>query len=306
MCCYICKTTNQKMPYEFKRYFFKSPLFMKNFNIKRVSSITLSVLVLSLFSCSTDEESLEILDNNSLESTSSSLLSSKNSSPYDYAGQSGQHFQGLQSVGVESSYYDSGTSTKTVKGDDLEGYYDNNIFWLSTNNRMVLESHSTNKKRTELKETNSNALGTFHTMYYVAYVDNIPADGVTIAQIHNREGAEKPLLRVEIGDDKKIHIIEALTIKKADSDSKYYDKRVSSFTYKENERIIVRLRLLSNGKVNVYVKYGTQTMARTFTPESQWRDSKVAKGYYFKAGVYNDSGDGRTEPLIAFTRFNVY
>lgn len=279
---------------------------MKNFNIKRVSSIVLSVLVLSLFSCSTDEESLEILDDNSLESTSSSLLSSKNLSPYDYAGQSGQNFQGLQLAGVESSYYDSKTSTKTVKGDDLEGYYDNNIFWLSTNNRMVLESHATNKKRTELKETASNSLGDLHTMYYIAYVDNVPADGVTIAQIHNRAGAEKPLLRVEIGDDKKIHIIEALTIEKDDSDSKYYDKRVSSFTYKENTKIIVRLRLKSNGKVQVYVKYDGQTMSRTFTPESQWRDSNVAKGYYFKAGVYNDSGDGRTEPLIAFTKFKIY
>lgn len=276
---------------------------MKNFNIKRVSSIALSVLTLSLFSCSTDEE---ILDDNSLESTSTSLLSSQNSSPYDYAGQSGQNFEGLQFAGVESSYYDSGTSTETVKGDDLEGYYDNNIFWLSQNNRMVLESHATNKKRTELKETDSNALGTLHTMYYVAYVNNIPTDGVTIAQIHNRAGAEKPLLRVEIGDDKKIHIIEALTIEKDDSSSDYYDKRTSSFTYTENTKIIVRLRLKSNGKVQAYIKYDGQTMSRTFTPESDWRDSDVAKGFYFKAGVYNDSGDGNTEPLIAFTKFKIY
>lgn len=279
---------------------------MKNFNIKRVYSISLSVLALSLFSCSTDEESLEVLDDNSLESTSTSLLSSKNSSPYDYAGQAGQNFQGLQSAGVETSYYDSGTKTSTVKGDDLEGYYDNNIFWLSTNNRMVLESHKTKSKRTELKETASNALGKTHVMYYVAYVDNIPADGVTIAQIHNRAGAEKPLLRVEIGEDRKLHIIESLTIEKDDSGSQYYEKRESSFTYKENTKIIVKLTLKSNGKVQAYVKYDGETFSRTFTPESDWTNSSIASGYYFKAGVYNDSGDGKKEPLIAFTKFNIY
>ena len=279
---------------------------MVNINIKKFTPIAFSVLALSLFSCSTDEESLQSADGDLLESTSASLLSSANSSPYDYAGQAGQDFQGLQSAGVETSYYDSGTKTSTVKGDNLEDYYDNNIFWLSTNNRMVLESHATKSKRTELKETASNALGKTHVMYYVAYVDNIPADGVTIAQIHNRAGAEKPLLRVEIGDDDKIHIIESLTIEKDDSSSEYYEKRESSFTYKENTKIIVKLTLKSNGKVQAYVKYDGQTFSRTFTPKSDWTNSSIASGYYFKAGVYNDSGDGNTEPLIAFTKFNIY
>lgn len=279
---------------------------MVNINIKKFTPIAFSVLALSLFSCSTDEESLQSGDGDLLESTNASLLSSANSSPYDYAGQSGQNFQGLQSAGVETSYYNSGTKTSTVKGDDLEDYYDNNIFWLSTNNRMVLESHKTKSKRTELKETASNSLGTFHAMYYVAYVDNIPDGGVTIAQIHNRAGAEKPLLRVEIGEDRKLHIIESLTIEKDDSGSQYYEKRESSFTYKENTAIIVKLTLKSNGKVQAYVKYDGETFSRTFTPESDWKSSSISNGYYFKAGVYNDSGDGKREPLIAFKKFNIY
>lgn len=159
-------------------------------------------------------------------------------------------------------------------------------------------------KRTEWKEDSGyeRSLSTSKVMKYEASLTNIPGDGVTVAQMHNRysSGSEKsrrPLLRVYIEDGK-------IRVKKTNNDltntSGSYDSEVVGPSYSEGSKFKVQLTT-GSGKVNVKIETSSGTLDQDFSPYTGGNYSDYDDKFYFKAGVYTEGHD--VSPTMRFYSF---
>ena len=203
----------------------------------------------------------------------------------------------LEDFQIETSWLSGENSTSTTSftatSKDNEDWYDKvgNTYWL--------KSLETDGNRTEWKEYPGKeaSLSTYKKMEYKAIVEDIPENGVTIAQVHNRGGVNRPLLRVYIDDDRYIKIKVTSTDPSASSSS--YDVYEGPF-YREGTDFTVRV-LTQSGRVSINVITTNGSMSETITPSGDWDDWDDS--YYLKAGVYTEGDD--TNPKITFDYFVV-
>ena len=137
------------------------------------------------------------------------------------------------------------------------------------------------------------------TLKYEASVTDIPENGVTIAQLHNRgSGVKRPYIRVFIDNDRKIKIKE--TTNDLTNSSGQWDETPDEDTlpYTAGDKFKVQLTV-DNGTLNVKVETNDGTLEQDFTPNVTNNDYDDT--YYFKAGVYTEGDD--TEPVIRFYSF---
>ncbi|MEM6720164.1 MAG: polysaccharide lyase family 7 protein [Bacteroidota bacterium] len=199
------------------------------------------------------------------------------------------------------------TDTNNTDGGTNDSYFIGK-YKRNSDGSYKLTSCKEKSRRTEWKQKSGQeaSLNNSRTMTYKAKFSDYPSGGVTIAQLHNRGAAERPLLRVEIKNG-KIRCYITTTYKKNQGST--YETSLQS--YKAGADLDLKMEV-GNNRVKITVKTGSVTRTATYTTNnsnykkvihSKWFDSGVKNDFYFKAGVYNDSGDGSKTPDATFKSF---
>jgi hypothetical protein len=166
--------------------------------------------------------------------------------------------------------------------------------------RVMMKCLAPDGHRTELKEDDGDeaALNEYKKMYFTAKYTNIPENGVTIAQIHNRGGVNRPFVRLYIDADRYIKIKETETDPTASS-STYTTYTGPKYTSGDAVTIYVWTGLSGEKKGKFTVVTTSTTWSQTVWPSSAW--SSFSSDYYLKAGVYTEGDD-----LTATVKYNSF
>jgi hypothetical protein len=222
------------------------------------------------------------------------------------------HSEGLELTARASngsfdfSHFDGETSSTSGASISKRAYFNpsttDNTFYFDKNasNQRVFKCYRADSNRTELKEKSGkeSSLNTSKDMEYIAKLENIPENGVTVAQVHNRgTGVKRPLLRIYV-ENGRFKMKKTKNSPTASSGT--YDSVVNGPIYKSGTTFTLRVRF-SNGKVLVNISTTSSTMStKTFTPSSDWNG--VSSKYYLKAGVYTEGND--KEPKLTMFGFD--
>jgi hypothetical protein len=153
--------------------------------------------------------------------------------------------------------------------------------------------------RTELKEDTGveSSLNTFKEMSYTATLAAVPENGITVAQIHNRGGVNRPWIRVYIDDDSIIKI--KATITTPDETSSEYNTYVGpEYTVGDDYSVKITTQ---NGSATFEIITNEITFTETLIPSDAW--SNYSNDYYLKAGVYTEGDD--IEPVLEISSFSI-
>ncbi|MFK7747453.1 MAG: polysaccharide lyase family 7 protein [Kordia sp.] len=209
--------------------------------------------------------------------------------------------------GSTSTVSKNATDTNNTNGGSNDSYFIGK-YQLNSDGSYKLTSCKQSGRRTEWKQKPGQeaSLNTTRTMTYKASFSDYPSDGVTIAQVHNRGDAGRPLLRAEIKNGKIRCYITTTYVKNQGST---YETTLQSYTAGADLDMKVEI---GNNRVKFTVTTGSVTKTATYTTNnsnikkvinSKWFDNGVKDDFYFKAGVYNDSGDGSKTPDAIFKSF---
>ena len=135
-------------------------------------------------------------------------------------------------------------------------------------------------------------------MNYTAELTNLPENGVTVAQIHNSGGVNRPWIRVHVDNDSYIKIKETETTP---------DESVSTYTtyddgprYSPGDEFSVSIRT-QNGNAYFVIETNGITYTETLSPSSHW--NSYSNDYYLKAGVYTEGNN--VQPRLEFSSFSI-
>ena len=205
----------------------------------------------------------------------------------------GENFS-LNTLQIETSW---NTPDRSTVSEDATNFGPTDYYYMD-DEVMVLVSKEEDGKRTELKETpgQERALTVPKTLSYTATIHNIPENGVTIAQVHNRgNGVLRPLVRVYLDDDLKL---KYKLSDDPDSASEY--TTITGPLYQEGDTIHVTVTL-ENGVASFLTTTTSGSLDQTFVPSDKWLP--YANSFYLKAGVYTEGND--TRPEIRFSEFEL-
>ncbi len=198
---------------------------------------------------------------------------------------------------VETSW----VSKNTENRDTFLASSIDNENWMDVyeNGNVMMSCLAGDSHRTELKE-NSGAekpLSIYKKMAYTATLNNIPENGVTIAQIHNRGGVNRPWIRVYVDDDKFIKIKATETT--PDENKSTYNTYTGPL-YTSGSEFSIRITA-QNGSAFFEINTGEASYNKTLTPSTDWNNYQ--NSYYLKAGVYTEGND--VEPLLEISKFSI-
>lgn len=211
--------------------------------------------------------------------------------------------------GSTSTVSKDATDTNNTNGGTNDSYFIGK-YQKNSDGSYKLTSCKESGRRTEWKQKPGQeaSLNTSRTMTYKASFSDYPSDGITIAQVHNRGDAGRPLLRVEIKNGKIRCYITTTYVKNSGST---YETTLQSYTSGADLDMKIEI---GNNRVKVTATTGSVTKTATYTTNnsnykkvinSKWFDNGVKNDFYFKAGVYNDSGDGSKTPDATFKSFGI-
>jgi len=169
--------------------------------------------------------------------------------------------------------------------------------------KVMMKCLAGDSHRTELKEDSGDeqSLTAYRKMEYKGNLYNIPENGVTIAQIHNRAtGVKRPWIRVFVDDDNYIKIRETETTPDETSSTYSTFPSSSGVLYTSGDDLHIKIEI-ENGSAYFYIEADGESYEETLTPNSDWDD--YASGYYFKAGVYTEGND--VQPRMEFKEFDI-
>lgn len=149
--------------------------------------------------------------------------------------------------------------------------------------------------RTELKEKSGveASLNKYKKMNYTASLKSIPEHGVTVAQIHNRGGVNRPWIRVYVDADRYIKI-KATKTTPDESKSTYTTYTGPKYTSGNDFSIAITTQ---NGEASFEITTGGSTSRETLTPSGDWDSYK--NDFYLKAGVYTEGDDVQPEMKLS-------
>jgi len=219
-----------------------------------------------------------------------------------------------ENIVIEHSFNTGGCSSPPCDTDEdsLLGIFtnavpDDSYFYLSDDeSELNLECQSEKGRRAEFKQTSEGPLSSFSKIEFEGIYYDIPNNGVTIAQVHNRGGnSNKPFFRLVLRDD----VLETVIRKdpEVSSSDTSFQKEEFSFVgnadYDESSLHVVLEK--SNGFVNITViQNGTTILDKSYAPDTttDWvRDNGIANGYYLKAGLYNDDGPHTKSLVVGYS-----
>lgn len=201
------------------------------------------------------------------------------------------------SLVVETTWLSNDTSNRdTFLASTID---DKNWMDIYENGNVMMTCYAPKSHRTELKENSGieAALSKYKKMAYTATLTNIPEEGVTIAQIHNRGGVNRPWIRVYVDDDKYIKIKATETT--PDENKSTYSTYVGPLYTAENEFSISITT--ENGLASFQITTNNVTFNQNLQPSADWNNYQ--NSYYLKAGVYTEGND--VEPRLEMSKFSV-
>ena len=196
------------------------------------------------------------------------------------------------------------TSWTTNDSDDRDEFNASDVdgeSWMDvySSGETMLKCLAADGHRTELKENSGDeaSLSIYKRMLFTARVHSIPENGVTVAQVHNRGGVNRPLLRLYIDSDRYFKV--KITDTTPDESSSEYTI-LDGPKYSSGDYFDVSITT-ENG--NAIVSITTNGITETFTirPSNEWSD--FSNDYYLKAGVYTEGNS--TQPQIKFSNFSI-
>lgn len=157
--------------------------------------------------------------------------------------------------------------------------------------------------RTELKEAVGDEanLNKYRKMSFTAQFTNIPENGVTIAQIHNRgKGVKRPWIRVYIDKDKRVKIKATLT-NQLESKSTYEKFEGPKYKPGQEIKVTVRTGIKGQARAKFMVTTDGEFWEQELEPSSSWDVNKDT--FYLKAGVYTEGED--KECTVKYSAFKI-
>lgn len=163
-------------------------------------------------------------------------------------------------------------------------------------------------RRTEFKQVSEGSLMIPSRIEFEASYFDIPTEGITIAQVHNRGGSSnKPFFRLELyseGLDTVVRQDPTVNSTETFFDTNFYPFNNETDYNEEPLSIIIEK---GNGVVHLMVvQEGVTLIDETYAPDSNtnWvTDTGIANGFYLKAGIYNPAAAHTRDIEMEYTKF---
>ncbi len=173
---------------------------------------------------------------------------------------------------------------------------------------LILHCQPQKGRRTEFKQISEGSLNTPSLMEFEAVYFDVPEEGMTIAQVHNRGGnSNKPFFRLELHNDELETVVRQDP--EVNSSDTSFDKEFYSFDNGANyngEPIKILIEK-NDGVVHLVAEHnGVVLIDQTYAPntETNWvLNNSIANGYYLKAGIYNPAEDHTEDIIMQYTSF---
>jgi len=170
---------------------------------------------------------------------------------------------------------------------------------------LLLECQLDKGRRAEFKQISKGPLSAFAKLEFQGVYYDIPANGVTIAQVHNRGGtSNKPFFRLVLHEDGLETVIRKDP--EVSSSNTTFQKETFSFidgaNYDQSSLTIAIEK--SDGFVHISVdQNGVLILNESYQPENttEWvNNNGIANGFYLKAGLYNDDGPHTKNLVVGY------
>ncbi|MUU79196.1 polysaccharide lyase family 7 protein [Winogradskyella endarachnes] len=217
---------------------------------------------------------------------------------------------------IEHSWNTDGCDSPpcSTNQDNLDNVFDNALpnqpyFYMEDNEEELnLVCQLDKGRRAELKQTTEGPLTSYSKMEFEGIYYNIPSEGMTIAQVHNRGGnSNKPFFRLELHN----HKLETVIRKDPEVSSSETTFSKIDFPFVDNGNytqfpLNVTLEK-NNGVVSIRVMQGDVVIVDEdfeADPTTNWvNDTGISNGYYLKAGLYNAATTHTENITLGYTNF---
>lgn len=278
--------------------------------LRLTSALFLSICLSFLFSCSSDEESvmedMMVIDDEDKEDTDDDNKD---------ATRLREQFVFDENIVIEHSYNTGGCDSPPCDTDEdslvdifVDAIPDDTYFYLSADSsELNLECQLDKGRRAEFKQISRGPLTSFAKLELEGTYYDIPDNGVTIAQVHNRGGnSNKPFFRLVLHTDGLETVIRKDP--EVSSSNTSFQKEEFSFIGDEDYDLS-SLKITvekSGGFVHISVEQNsTLILNESYEPDNttDWvNNNGIANGFYLKAGLYNDDGPHSKNLVVGYSR----
>ncbi|MCC1483371.1 polysaccharide lyase family 7 protein [Winogradskyella immobilis] len=173
---------------------------------------------------------------------------------------------------------------------------------------LNLECQQEKGRRAEFKQISEGPLTSYSKMEFEAVYYDVPDDGFTIAQVHNRGGnSNKPFFRLELHDNK----LETVIRKDPEVSSNQTTFNKVDYPFLNgvdyNQFPLKVILEKSGGYAHITVmQNNTIILDQSFQPDAttDWvNDTSISNGYYLKAGAYNAANTHTEHLILGYTTF---
>lgn len=173
---------------------------------------------------------------------------------------------------------------------------------------LILHCQPQKGRRTEFKQISDGPLTTPSLIEFEAVYFDIPEEGMTIAQVHNRGGnSNKPFFRLELHSDELETVVRQDP--EVNSSDTSFDKQSYSFANGANyngESIKILIEK-GDGVVHLVAEHnGVVLIDQTYAPDAStnWvTNNGISNGYYLKAGIYNPAEEHTEDIIMQYSSF---
>ena len=274
--------------------------------VKRIQILLITLGVLLSVNCSSDSS----VDRNQGQGDISNGDDSDQSNSGEASSALNQRFVFNQFLVIEHSWNTGGCDSPPCDTDEdaLINVFDNSLpddpyFYMEADEEELnLECQQERGRRAEFKQISEGPLTSYSKMEFEGVYYDIPEDGFTIAQVHNRGGnSNKPFFRLELHRNKLETVIRKDP--EVNSSDTSFDKVDYPFLNGGDYNLFPLKVILekSGGFAHITVMQDNSIILdQSFQPDSttDWlNNSGIANGFYLKAGAYN-AATTHTEHLI--------
>lgn len=226
-----------------------------------------------------------------------------------------ERFSFAPNLVIENSYNTGGCDSPPCDTIDesLTNVFVNNIpddpyFYLSEDQtELNLKCQLDKGRRIEFKQRSEGPLTSFSRLTMEGVYYDIPDNGVTIAQVHNRGGnSNKPFFRLVLHKNG----LETVLRKDPEVSSSLTSFSKEDFSFNgganyDGSSLTVIVEK-SNGQVHISVTQNeVLILDESFSADTSTKwvtDSGIANGFYLKGGLYNDDGPHTKDLVVGYTK----
>lgn len=216
---------------------------------------------------------------------------------------------------IENSYNTGGCDSPpcTTISESLEDVFENDdlpddpYFYISEDkSELNLLCQLDKGRRIEFKQSSEGPLISHSSLEMEGVYYDVPNNGVTIAQVHNRGGnSNKPFFRLVLHPDGLETVVrkdpEVSSNQTSFSKEEFDFLNGTNYTQFPLKVIVEKL----DGLVHISVtQEDTVILNKFYAPDSttDWvKDTGIANGFYLKGGLYNDDGPHTKDLIVGYT-----